>query len=249
MNTSDTRVREARCDQHGAFESHHLFSDRWSECPACIEKERERQALEAKSARHAEFVATATSNSGLLGRFRSTTFANFNATTKPQRHALTTCRDFAAEAQRGTWATLMLIGPPGTGKTHLGAAMVLDVIQRGRGARYTTFRDLIRSLRATWRRDAEQTEEDVIADLASFPLLVIDEIGVSMGSEAELTQLFDVIDRRYQLGNPLVLVSNLTVPELRAALGDRLADRVREHSTVVPCNWSSHRADSTSAKN
>lgn len=81
----------------------------------------------------------------------------------------------------------------------------------------------------------------MISDLASVPLLVVDEIGVGMGSEAELVQLFDVIDRRYQLANPLVLVSNLPVPDLRAALGDRLHDRVRENSTVVPCNWASHR--------
>jgi DNA replication protein DnaC len=241
MSTSDPQVRAAHCDRHGAFDQQHYIGNHWSMCPTCRAEEQAHEDRRIKAERHAEFVASATRQSGVVGRFRETTFSNFTATTKPQRHALTTCQDFASTVQRGIWSTLALIGPPGTGKTHLAAAMVLDVIQRGQNAKYTTFRDLIRSLRATWRRAAEQTEEDVINDLAGVPLLVVDEIGVSMGSEAELVQFFDVIDRRYQLANPVVLVSNLPVPDLRIALGDRLADRIRENCTVVPCNWASHR--------
>ena len=237
----DSKVRDAHCDLHGPFLARHMFRDRFTLCPACIDADLARKDAEAKAARQAEFVAAATLHSGLRGRFRETTFANFTATTQDQRHAMMTCQDFAASAEGGNWASLTLIGPPGTGKTHLGAAIALETIQRGRRASYSTFRDLIRTLRGTWRRGADETEEQVVEGFASVPMLVIDELGVSFGTDAESAQLFDVIDRRYQLCNPLVLISNLSVPDLRVVLGDRLFDRVREGSQVVTCNWESHR--------
>jgi acyl-CoA synthetase (AMP-forming)/AMP-acid ligase II len=107
---------------------------------------------------------------------------------------------------------------------------------------------LIRTLRATWRRDSDSTEDEVINEFAYVPLLVIDEIGVGFGTEAEAAQLFDVIDRRYQARNPLVLISNLSVPDLREALGDRLFDRIREASQVVPFNWPSHRGTASTPR-
>lgn len=239
--SSDVKVRAAHCETHGAYEAHLWIQNRWSACPECVRADQELRDAEGKAARHAEFVWNATRESGLIGRSRDSTFARFKATTREQRKAVTTCQEFTAAAAPGTWSTLTLIGQPGTGKTHLGAAMVLETIERGKRARYTTFRDLIRTLRATWRRDADSTEDEVINGFAYVPLLVIDEIGVGFGTEAEAAQLFDVIDRRYQLSNPLVLISNLAVPDLREALGDRLFDRIREASQVVPCNWLSHR--------
>jgi DNA replication protein DnaC len=71
--------------------------------------------------------------------------------------------------------------------------------------------------------------------------MVLDEVGVSHGTDNELAQLFDVIDKRYALRRPVVLVSNLTVKEIRTALGDRLYDRMREGAKVIKFTWPSHR--------
>lgn len=238
---SDLKVRQALCETHGAFEARRWFNDLWSECPACAKAERDRSKAEARETQRAEFIANAVRESGLIGRFRQSTLSAFTATTREQRKAVRMCQEFAAAATPNSWSTLALIGQPGTGKTHLGAGMVLDVISREKWAQYTTFRDLIRTLRSTWRRDSDKTEEEVINSFAGGALLVIDEIGVGFGTEAEAAQLFDVIDRRYQWGNPVVLISNLAIPEMRLALGDRLYDRIRESGQVVPCTWPSHR--------
>ena len=99
----------------------------------------------------------------------------------------------------------------------------------------------MREIRATWRRESQETEEAAIDRFANAGLLLLDEVGVGFGSDAELTQLYDVLDVRYQRCLPTALASNLGPAELRAALGERLFDRLRENAEVLVCDWPSHR--------
>jgi DNA replication protein DnaC len=62
-----------------------------------------------------------------------------------------------------------------------------------------------------------------------------------MGTEAERLQLFEVIDRRYALSRPTVLLSNLVPGDIKAAVGERSYDRLREGAKMLKCNWPSHR--------
>lgn len=238
-------TEEGTCSTHGAYTRQRFGPKRRGRigCPQC-EDEREAEArLRAEQDRLAEDrqrLAERIDESGLRGRFKSATFQTFTAQGEKQRKVLEACKAFAA-GPLNEWRTLVLVGPCGTGKTHLGAAMALATIARGGRARMATARDVVRELRATWRRDSEHDEEAVIRDYAHAGMLVVDELGVGFGSDAELTQLLDVIDRRYQLLRPLVVISNLTIDSLRAAVGDRLYDRLREGAQVLTCNWQSHR--------
>ena len=72
---------------------------------------------------------------------------------------------------------------------------------------------------------------------------VIDEIGAQKGSEYELGLLHEVIDRRYQLVLPTVVVSNLPANALDQFIGDRALDRLRQNGgQAVGFSWSSMRA-------
>lgn len=59
-------------------------------------------------------------------------------------------------------------------------------------------------------------------------LLVIDEIGVQFGSEAEKIILFEIINERYEAMKPTILISNLSQQELGAYVSERIVDRMRE---------------------
>jgi len=243
MNTkAEPKTRDAHCELHGAYKSLNMFRERWTACGKCLDEERAAMERAAKEALAAERLQDQMNRSGLLGRFRAASFDTFNAQSAGQKKALAACVAFAAGVKHDQWASLMLIGLPGTGKTHLGAAAVRQVIHNGGSARYLTARDLVRTVRATWRRDSPQGEQEVVDDIAlGSTLLVLDEVGVGLGTEAEAAQLFDVLDKRYQAGAPVLLISNLNIPDLRESLGPRLYDRMRESSQVVVTNWPSHR--------
>ncbi len=238
------------CTAHSrAMERFVLFtrqdgSKSWSKffCQACkAEEERTRRADEELAQRR-ERETTLLARSGLQGRYLDATFDSFVAKTEDQRKVLAACRQYAENLNRQNSAGLWLIGPVGTGKTHLGAAMVNHLIRvRGVPARIASSRQLIRDLRGTWRKDSSDSEDDVIQDYGRMPLLILDEVGVAFGTEAEQTQLFDVIDLRYQLSLPTVLLSNLPPAGLKAWLGDRLFDRLREDARVLICEWASFR--------
>ena len=72
-------------------------------------------------------------------------------------------------------------------------------------------------------------------------LLILDEIGVQIGSEHEKLLLFDVLNGRYQQCRPTILISNLSGSDLEAYLGQRVMDRYRECGAVLAFDWNSYR--------
>ncbi len=236
--------KPAECPDHGGYTSRQLLPRVWSKCPECSMLERaatekaEREAAELRAeARHKAAIGAARIPARFIGR----SFDNFTAATDPQRHALTTARDFAenfAENSR-KGAGLVLAGMPGTGKSHLAAAMLQAVITRD--VCYLTCMDLIRTVRETWRRDSERSEMQVLGYLERLDLLVIDEIGVQYGTDGEQTILFDVLDRRYREVKPTVLLTNQNKDGFKTFIGERTFDRIAETCRWVPFDWPSHR--------
>jgi DNA replication protein DnaC len=232
---------EGACERHGAYTAM-AWPGLKAECPRCRDERVETSQRELREQQAKEAHALTLTAMNLRGRFRTATFDNFEASTAEQRAVAKACRDFADRFSRTQADGLWLLGPPGTGKSHLGAAIAQAVrFQRDAGVMVMTAREVVRALRDTWRSGSEQSESELIDELGSVCLMVLDEVGVGFGSEAEITQLFDVIDRRYQLRRPTVLLSNLSPSMLKATLGERLYDRLRDGVTVLACDWPSHR--------
>lgn len=176
-------------------------------------------------------------------RFADRTFDNYNAETENQKHALRVCEKVAKsivdDGDRG--ASLVLCGNPGTGKTHLACAMGRYLTEQCKTVVFDTVLGAVRHIKETYRRDADRTESDALHDMIAPDLLILDEVGVQIGSEHEKMLVFEIINERYQECRSTVLISNLNREELTAYLGERVMDRFRESGAVVAFDWKSYR--------
>ena len=85
---------------------------------------------------------------------------------------------------------------------------------------------------------SSHTESQIIDALASVELLVIDEIGVQSGTDAESRALFDVFNTRYEHMKPTIFISNLQLDGFADAVGGRVMSRLREDGgEILSFNW------------
>lgn len=240
--------KPATCDAHGDYVSKGFIigrTTRWMGCPACADAARQaaEDAEAADMARRKQLNVEATLNrSGIPLRYRSKDFSTFIADTDGKEKALAVAMEFVqnigSHCDKGT--VMIFSGLPGTGKSHLAIAIGQALMERGT-VLYTSAIDAVRMIRDTWRRDSPKTESQVLETLATVGLLILDEVGVQYGTEAEQVSLFDIIDKRYRDMMPMILLTNQNKAGMKAFLGDRSFDRLREGGQWVTFDWDSHR--------
>lgn len=245
----DLGSKEVVCDLHGAFTStgvrYTKTREIWSRCPDCEEARLARELKEAadqQAQRESARLSAMIDDARIPARFIGRTFDNFNAASQKQSDALAVVRSYAEQFEshlkRGTG--LILSGMPGTGKSHLAAA-VLQAIMPDHCGMYSTCMGVIRTIRNTWRKDSDRSETEVLRIYRELPLLVIDEIGVQYGTDGEQTILFDLLDSRYRDMRPTILLTNQDKAGFKTYIGDRTFDRLTETSRWVAFDWDSYR--------
>lgn len=247
----DAGEYEGHCEKHGKFTGTFftiVSTPRKSGCPKCAEErqaEKEREEAARRASAIASIKDTILSRAQIPLRFRDRTLDNFRAESDGQRRALKIAKAYAASfddrlAQGGG---MVLCGKPGTGKTHLACAIAMHVAGQGRSAKFMTVIQAVREVKETYRRDSDKTEQEAIDAFGAPDLLILDEVGVQWGSDAEKLILFEIINGRYSEMRPTILISNLMETELGAYIGDRAVDRMREGGgAVIAFDWPSYRS-------
>lgn len=222
----------------------------WSEqpCEVCEKEKKEKEEQERKKELRQARIEALLRNSMLKKRFVEKRFDNFMPYGKErekQTKALSTAREFAENfpyhRDIGTW--LLFMGNVGTGKGHLCAAIINEIVRSGFTALFTKAPRLLREVKETYSRNSEVTEKEIYSRLEEIDLLVIDEIGVQFGTSTEQNIIFEILDARYEDMRPTILTTNIRdLKTLERLLGERIVDRFFEgESRIVPFDWESHR--------
>jgi DNA replication protein DnaC len=140
-----------------------------------------------------------------------------------------------------TATNVLLLGPPGVGKTHLACGLARCALDAGHSTLFVTLRELSQQLAAPLPRGGAAA----LRRYCQPTLLIIDEIGYTNLSREQAQALFELVATRYTVRSTVV-TSNLTFAEWGALLGDEvlataLLDRLLHHAEIVSINGRSYR--------
>ena len=137
---------------------------------------------------------------------------------------------------------VLLIGPPGTGKSHIAIALAVAAIQAGHTALYRSAFDLAQDMAEA---DATGSRKELIDNLCKVDLLVLEDLGMKHLPPTAAEDLLEIVVRRYEKG-AIIMTTNRPLEDWGQVLGDTAAagailDRFLHHAEVIRLQGRSYR--------
>lgn len=138
--------------------------------------------------------------------------------------------------------SVLFLGPPGTGKSHLVQAIGYQAIKTGFTVLYRSIFDVVRDF---LHDEAIGGEEKILAKYLKPDLLIVDDMGMKQLPKRSGEYLFEIIMRRYEIRSTM-MTSNRPLEDWGKLIGDvpsatAILDRFLHHAEIVTITGKSYR--------
>ncbi len=181
-------------------------------------------------------------NSLINDQLKQATFENFKRHDDNLAKAFQSAIQYAKNFSKQDPQNLIFSGSYGIGKSHLACAIASYLMEKGYSAIFISVPKLLTKLKATYNRNSEHTEDDLLSMIETVDCLILDDIGAEYGSDHHswaTSKVFEVVDSR--IGKHTIYTTNLNGEALQEKIGPRNFSRMMQDTEVITMHGEDYR--------